>query len=115
MTEDEIKELSQLPGINTALIEEKFNAGPDGLKYLLTLFDFMQRSKTRAENLALVYQRQMLVLHQKLDEARDGIVVSKPRKVITADQEKTQTTKAATVQVTKPSKPPKGSVIDIQL
>jgi len=114
MTEDEIKELSQLPGINTALIEEKFNAGPDGLKYLLTLFDFMQRSKTRAENLALVYQRQMLVLHQKLDEARDGIVVSKPRKVITEDPTPKAKVQAAVV-VSKKEKPMKGSVIDIQL
>jgi len=71
MTEDEIKEFAQLPGVNHDLIIEKWNGhSADDLKYLLSLFDFMQRSKHRAENLAIVYQRQMHVHHQLLEEER---------------------------------------------
>ena len=54
--------------INPELIHEMVAAG--NAQYLISLFDFLQRSRHRAERLAQVYLNQMEVLHQRLREAR---------------------------------------------
>jgi len=56
------------PSINPELIHEMVAAG--NAQYLISLFDFLQRSRHRAERLAQVYLNQMEVLHQRLREAR---------------------------------------------
>ena len=64
----DIFKLSDFPGINADLIREKFIAG--NVEYLISLFDFIQRSKHRAESLARAYFNQMEVLHRLLNVER---------------------------------------------
>ena len=61
--------LKDFPGISAALIREAFVAG--NIDYLVSLFDFIQRSKHRAEALAQVYFNQMEILHKRLNAARN--------------------------------------------
>lgn len=65
----EVLKLHDFPGINEALIREKFTSG--NVDYLVSLFNFIQRSKHRAENLAQVYFNQMEVFHKKLNGERN--------------------------------------------
>lgn len=72
--------LTDFPGINPDLIREKFAEG--NVEYLIQVFDFIQRSKHRAESLAQIYFNQMETLHKKLNEVRntDGPAVRSPER-----------------------------------
>lgn len=59
--------------INETLIHQyAAGATPDGITNLLTLFDFLSRQTTRAEELSRAYLAQMVVLEKRLSVAREG-------------------------------------------
>lgn len=70
LPQPETLKLSDLPGIKADLIREKVAEG--NTDYLISLFDWMQRAKNRAESLATVYFNQMEVLHKRLNDAREN-------------------------------------------
>jgi len=79
----DISDLDQYPGINEDLIREQFTKGEDGLKYLISLFHYIQRCKNRAETLSLVYQRQMHVNSELLQQAKNNFINEpKPRRIV---------------------------------
>lgn len=116
MTDEEraqLDDLSRHPGINHDLIKQYFEAGD--LKNLIAVFDFLRRATLRAEALATVYQRQMFILNDRIEELKKGgITEPRARRIVPAD---TSTKKPDTVVEPKPklAKPIKGSIVDITL
>jgi hypothetical protein len=69
---------SEIPAINEDLIRRYFEAGD--LKNLLSIFNFQQRCKNRAEELSRAYLAQMVVLGKTLDALREGLKPERPEK-----------------------------------
>jgi hypothetical protein len=70
----EVFKLQDFPGINPNLIREKF--AENNVEYLIQLFDWIQRSKHRAEALAQVYFNQMEVYFRLLQEIKGPTIKS---------------------------------------
>lgn len=83
----QVYKLENFPGINESLIREKFAEGD--IDYLISLFDFIQRCKHRAEMLAQVYWTQMQSDQRRMKgETLLGLDTSRARNQIAATRAK---------------------------